>query len=74
MKKVYKVFTIVSGYRSERIAYYDSTPSQLDDITYSIAEKVSYKSEKEALSDIEKCEEPRLKNVDFIILPVYIKR
>ncbi len=74
MKKVYKVFAIVSGYRGERLAYYDTTPSQLDDVTYSIAEKVSYKSEKEALIDIEKCEEPRIRNLDFIILPVYSKR
>jgi hypothetical protein len=72
MKKVFKIFKIVKGYHGDRV-YYDTTPQQLDDVTYAVAEKHAYKSEEAAMADLEKCEEPRLRDGEFLILPVYTK-
>ena len=73
MKKVFKIFVITEGYHGSRV-YYDTTPRQITDVTYDVAEKHDYISEAEALKDIDACKEPRLQNANFLILPVYTKQ
>lgn len=73
MKKVFKIFVITEGFHGNRV-YYDTTPKQLADVTYDIAEKHGYVSEKAALQDILKLDQPRLNGQEFLILPVYTKK
>ena len=73
MKKRFKIFKIVSGYRGQDLPYYCSTPFQIDDVTYEVTNKGDFETEKQAASALEKTEELKHQSGNYLILPVYLK-
>lgn len=70
MKKVFKIFKIAQGVKPSSFAYYDSTPSQIEDVTHEISDKSEFVSEKSAINALSKNEDV---DREFLILAVYIK-